>query len=178
MPTDIPGKLLEAIRDLGRTKNPDELSVRTLTDYCGISRQTFYYYFNDIEDFLDYVNRRGFEDGIRQCERAGSAQEALRIYLDGILLYYDRIEKRLIGKTRLEEERNIHDSTLSFCRVWIRRFPQSAQMNHDDVEFLVSFVANGIASMIIWHGKDGLDTGKISAQIESLVRAGLERKKP
>lgn len=51
-----------ALRDaLGRelkTKTFDKITVRDITEACGVSRMTFYYHFSDIYDLLEYGMRQ------------------------------------------------------------------------------------------------------------------------
>lgn len=44
-------KLMEMLK----TKNLEEITITDLTNKCGVSRQAFYYYFNDIYEIVEYI---------------------------------------------------------------------------------------------------------------------------
>ena len=47
-------KIAEACVRLLKEHNVDEITVRDVAEQCGISRQAFYYYFENIESVLMY----------------------------------------------------------------------------------------------------------------------------
>ena len=44
--------LADALKELMSKESLDEITVKRLSDMCGIKRQTFYYHFRDIYDLL------------------------------------------------------------------------------------------------------------------------------
>ncbi len=47
--------LAQALKKMMKNKNLDEINVKTLTELCGVSRQTFYYHFSDIYELLAWI---------------------------------------------------------------------------------------------------------------------------
>ena len=43
---------LESVRDLAASRPVDKITVKDITDQCGISRNTFYYHYQDIYQVL------------------------------------------------------------------------------------------------------------------------------
>ena len=48
MPVNMKIKIANALRTLSKQKSIDKITVKDLVELCGISRQTFYYHFQDI----------------------------------------------------------------------------------------------------------------------------------
>lgn len=46
-----------AIADLLKTRNLDKITVKDITDRCGVTRNTFYYHFHDVYDLLSWLFR-------------------------------------------------------------------------------------------------------------------------
>lgn len=47
--------LEESLKKLMLEKPLDKITIRDLTEYCGISRMTFYYHFKDIYDLIEWA---------------------------------------------------------------------------------------------------------------------------
>ena len=78
MATDIRTKIAEAMEEMSRTRHPDKISVQDLVNACGVSRQTFYYYFEDINAVMDLIFERGLRRALRKCSRAQTAAMIMR----------------------------------------------------------------------------------------------------
>ena len=53
MPIDMKSVIAEAFKDMVRRGNADKITVKALIEECHISRQTFYYHFQDILDVME-----------------------------------------------------------------------------------------------------------------------------
>ena len=47
--------LADALKKMMAVKPIDKITVNDLVETCGVSRQTFYYHFNDVYDLLEWV---------------------------------------------------------------------------------------------------------------------------
>lgn len=64
MPVDMKEKIADQLNALLRRKSLDKITVKELVDGCGISRQTFYYHFQDIMDVVEWQQKRVLAQGI------------------------------------------------------------------------------------------------------------------
>jgi AcrR family transcriptional regulator len=71
----------ETLKKLMSTEPLDKITVKRLTEVCGINRQTFYYHYRDIFDLLTWVY---LNESIAGLEEAKSWREALRMFFDYI----------------------------------------------------------------------------------------------
>ena len=55
MPMDMKAKIGETLSQLLCRKPLDKITVKELVDTCGISRQTFYYHFQDIYEVIELI---------------------------------------------------------------------------------------------------------------------------
>ena len=55
MTVNMKQMIAETLAGLLKHKSIDKITVRELVDACGISRQTFYYHFQDIYDLVEWV---------------------------------------------------------------------------------------------------------------------------
>lgn len=55
MPIDVKKRIVEAFVKLSKEKNIDKITVKDIVDECGISRQAFYYHFQDILEVIEWA---------------------------------------------------------------------------------------------------------------------------
>lgn len=78
MPVDMKEKIADQLNALLRRKSLDKITVKELVDGCGISRQTFYYHFQDIMDVVEWQQKRVLAQGIARSLAAPDPQSAIR----------------------------------------------------------------------------------------------------
>jgi len=59
--------IAEAVKRLLMQKKVKKLTVKDIVDECSITRQTFYYHFEDIPDLLKWVLERGTDKMVAAC---------------------------------------------------------------------------------------------------------------
>lgn len=53
MPVDMKNVIAGTFATMAKQKGIDKITVKALIDACGISRQTFYYHFQDIMEVVE-----------------------------------------------------------------------------------------------------------------------------
>ena len=71
--------LAVALKELMKTKSFDKVTVKDLTEYCDINRQTFYYHFIDIRDLMEWII---YEDSKKIIANNKTAETWEKGYLD------------------------------------------------------------------------------------------------
>lgn len=61
MPKDMKLAISEAFLEMIRHGNVDKITVKSLIEECHVSRQTFYYHFQDILDVMEWSIQRETE---------------------------------------------------------------------------------------------------------------------
>ena len=64
MPSDMKARIAREFAELARTKSIDKITVKDIVEACHITRQTFYYHFQDLID----VTRQSFFEGIKYAK--------------------------------------------------------------------------------------------------------------
>ncbi len=57
--------IAEGLKELCHHKDFNKISVRDITEQCGLNRQTFYYHFQDKYELLDLLSGRIYLSGQR-----------------------------------------------------------------------------------------------------------------
>ena len=61
--------IAQAYADLIAKKNIDRVTVKDVAEACGITRQTFYYHFQDLLDVIEWSIRHQTEKIVKQSQQ-------------------------------------------------------------------------------------------------------------
>ena len=67
MPNTMKYALAQSLKKLLSIRKLDKITVKDIVEDCGVNRQTFYYYFRDIYDLLEW----NFHDATERLLRSG-----------------------------------------------------------------------------------------------------------
>lgn len=76
MPSPTRQAIVTSFLRLIAKRPPDKITVRDIVDDCGVNRNTFYYYFQDIYAVLEEV----YEDLVRDLPRSSTAAALVEFY--------------------------------------------------------------------------------------------------
>ena len=69
--------IAEAFLKLSRQKSVDKITVKDLVEACGISRQTFYYHFQDILEVIQWSAQQFFQEVLKRSLEAKTPEAAM-----------------------------------------------------------------------------------------------------
>ena len=160
MASNTKDTILQAYFNLITQKNIDKVTVKDVVEVCGITRQTFYYHFQDLLDVVEFGFRQRLEACIHQGLEAENIQEALRIYLS----YTDRyriLARKLINS---QKKQQICDLVLISIQDWLFEMFREKYSNGEypvhETDFAIHFYAYAISGSlydIIWNDEPDLD---------------------
>ena len=58
-------RIAEALLELMKKKNIDKITVKDVVDHCNITRQTFYYHYQDMMDVFEWICRKKADEMLR-----------------------------------------------------------------------------------------------------------------
>ena len=82
MPADVKRQIANTLLQLLEKKSLEKITVKELVALCGISRQTFYYHFEDVLDVVDWWTRQGAQQLMEESMRTDDPRKALRLFVD------------------------------------------------------------------------------------------------
>mgnify|MGYP002284720339 FL=1 len=81
MPIDMKNIISETFISMVRQKGLDKITVKALIEACNISRQTFYYHFQDIMDVVEWSVGRSAQNMLSRSLEAESPEKALEVFI-------------------------------------------------------------------------------------------------
>ena len=79
--TDTDRMLAEALRACIQDMPIEKVSIKMITDACGLNRQTFYYHFRDIYDLVKWIYLQDVQDAMAASRACDTWEETIRVVL-------------------------------------------------------------------------------------------------
>ena len=79
MAVDMKQMIAQTLAGLLEHKSVDKITVKELVDTCGISRQGFYYHFQDIMEVIEWSMEQAIQRTVDASLAAATPQEARQI---------------------------------------------------------------------------------------------------
>jgi len=155
--------------DLARNKNLDQITVKDLVDLCGTTRQTFYYYFDDLPDLIHYALTRETSEMMLRAARGGDPDEALRSFVQ----FADRNAELLPNLLNTRYHDDVDRILLEFIRVFLENLlqgPALGSIPEAEREFFLAYNAYAIKDVLLcWRRERHEDTEATVRRIHRLL---------
>ena len=164
---DTYGKLLEET-------SIDKITVKALIDACCISRQTFYYHFQDILDVLEYMIRRDAQELVERARQAENLTQVIEIYVDFSRQRVKLLQKLLHSQRRAQVETLMLQAAMDTLRQLSRGTSQELSITSREEDVLLRFNAWGLMGVLMaYSDSPDLEESWLVRQLERIVSGEL-----
>lgn len=149
----------------------DKITVTDLVEDCDISRQTFYYHFDDISKMIEWVFERDSNLACTKADEQTSWNDAVKEYVNFIEIYRTLLIKAICSKQFLPIYNLLHKSISKFIINFSssRLKPNSTMKNN--INFIVDLCANSISGHVIQNiSNDDFDCNEIVDKLHSILK--------
>lgn len=80
MPADIKHSIAKAAKKLMKNNNSRKLTVKDIVEECHITRQAFYYHFEDISDLMRWMLQQEIDNVLNETLSKTDPEEGLRCF--------------------------------------------------------------------------------------------------
>lgn len=143
--------IADAFMALAKQKSIDKITVKDLVDYCGISRQSFYYHFQDILEVIEWQSLRMEAALSARIQQAGSFEEAVHLLAESVIQSRDLIEKLRGSQKRDFVEKLVMDSMEERFRATVRAADDPLPLKATELDALIRFFTFGLAGLMTAH---------------------------
>ena len=105
MPANMKGIIADTLLQMVQHTSVDNITVTALIDRCHISRQTFYYHFENLMDVLEWGVRQTTRQLMEQSLSAKDIHAALQIFISFSVERFPLLQKMLDSQRRAQVER-------------------------------------------------------------------------
>ena len=170
MPADMKGIIAETFGQLVRQKGMDKVTVKALIEACHISRQTFYYHFQDIMDVLEWTVRQTTRQLVEQSLRAPDLHTALQEFISFSVDQFSMLHKLMDSRRRPQVEEIMLGSVQTYLRGLAQRQTRDVPINPGDQEILLKYSAGGLVAVLLSVcGQQGLNQERLARQLEKIL---------
>jgi AcrR family transcriptional regulator len=181
LPSFTKQAIVQAFIDLLNEEPLNKITVTDIVNRCGVNRNTFYYYFQDIYALVDELLRSETERFVKQGAHydswADGFRDATKFALENrqaIFHIYKSVNRELV-------ERYLYDVSMESMRDYVREQAKGLDVAERDIEDISVFYAVAIDGLIIKWLEGGMKEdpdehiGRINKMLDGSVRAALEK---
>ncbi len=151
MATDVKKQIADVFEIHARKYGLDKVTIGAIVSECHVSRQAFYYYFQDILDVARYVMKERLKLTWSIGDAAGNPKDAVRIFAEELVKQFPVISIMLNSKLRGEMERIMISELREFFNAVFVRQSCGRELTRKQLEFQSDLIACGIASYAMEH---------------------------
>ncbi len=165
-------RIADTLMALVRQYGLDRVTVRQLVEACGISRQTFYYHFQDLMEALEWAVERRTRQVLERCREAETPMEALCLFTAELDASRPMVHRLLRSRRREQVERLLMRTARTYLEEAVRRAPPEAQPPKEDLEVLLDYHACGMAGLLL-SSERRRDPQRLAGQLMRLLSGSL-----
>lgn len=165
--------IADTLLTLSKTKNVDQITVTDLVKACDISRQTFYYHFQDITDALEWSANQRFRQALTASLKSGSLEQAMQSFATPAIENQALLRRLLQSQKRARIEQVFVQGIQTYLWELFRHWPPTARLPYSELEWSVRFYSYGIAGIFLdYDGRSPADPQQLARQICRLLPFG------
>ena len=136
--------IINAFLKLIETEAYDKITVTSLVEECDISRQTFYYHFDDVEEMVAYAFQKE-TDAICNAQESGKWFDSAVLYVDFLNKFDTLLRKASVSASFLYVYGLLYKSFSSY----ITSYAQKKKKSGSDYTFLTASAAHAFCGLVI-----------------------------
>ena len=170
MPIDMKSVIAETFAKMVNEKNVDKITVKALINECHISRQTFYYHFQDIMDVLEWSARQAIQSLVERSIETDDTRSALRIFISFVVDNYNKLNKLMESQRRAQIEKLMIEAVVAYLKDLMRYKLPDISANYADMDVIIRFNACGLIGILMnYCGKPQLDQEELALRLEKVI---------
>lgn len=174
MPVNMKLMIASAFVQMAKRKQIDKITVKDLVEECGISRQAFYYHFQDILEVMEWSVRQIIQQALQNSLYAPSPEKAIEEFIR-VSADQQELLSKLLNSRRREQVESIFVEAMrsSIQQVLHSKKPELA-LNHQELDVALNFYAYGTAGVVFENCKSGsMDAEQLARKLYQLISGSL-----
>lgn len=170
MPIDMKLVIAGKFKELVCQGNVDKITVTALIEECHISRQTFYYHFQDINDVLEWSVRRETDQLLRQSLALPRLRCGLELLIGHTAGQFAMMNRLLVSQRRQRFTDALTRCVRAFLNGLLEHFQPEFAVNQPDREIFLDYNSRALTGVLLdYCGRRELDIPRLAAQLERIL---------
>lgn len=140
--------LAESFRELAKFKAVDKITIRELTQNCGLTSPTFYNHFRDKYDLMAWIYNRRVEASIENFGRGDSFEDVICKWMEIVLEdenFYVNLLKNAVGQNSFRYTTNDH--AINLLADWIKTRHEINELS-PEIYFCLRFFMRAVSEFV------------------------------
>ncbi len=158
--------LAASLKKLLEKKTLDKITVKDITDDCGVNRQTFYYHFHDVYDLVGWI----FKEEAKRFRGEFAGEKDLKLVISKLM---ERLleEKAFVlnafySVNRRQLETFLQELARPVLTEIAADYAKNMRITQEDMDFVISIFNFGLVGIVT----EWVDSGMDTAYIEDMDR--------
>ncbi len=174
MPVDMKLMIASTFARMAQSKQVDKITVKDLVEQCGISRQAFYYHFQDILEVMEWSIWQMIQKALQKSLQAETPQKAIEEFIRVSVEHKDWLRKLLSSQRHIQVEHIFVEAMRSSIRQMICRPESNLSIPYEDLEVALTFCACGTAGAVFECCKNAdVNSEQLSQKLYRLLSGNL-----
>ena len=167
--------IAETFVELSRQKSIDKVTVKDVVEVCHVSRQTFYYHFQDLTDVMEWMLSQTMEQMLTESLQAETAEKALYIFVSTVAEHTKGVLPKLLNSQRRGQLENmLLQAVRTYLQEMMKQRMPDLQMTFADLRVAIDFCSYGITGLLLEYGsREHIDIEQLTAQIYRILQGGI-----
>lgn len=140
--------LAASLKKLLEKKTLNKITVRDITDDCGVNRQTFYYHFHDIYDLVEWIFTQEAQKYLTDGITAKNWREVISDLMDGLLEDKSFVMNAYYSLNRRQLEEFMKKLARPAISDMVKQLGTSTVFQGEDLEFAIDIVTYSVVGII------------------------------
>lgn len=149
MPVDMKSMIADTLNQLLCQKSLDKITVKELVEACHISRQTFYYHFQDIMEVIEWYQHKMLEQSIAASLAAPNGRDAIKGVVQEAFRHKALICQLMASQRRAQIEQLFLRTIRTYLEEMLRQKAPELPLSPADVETVLQFYSGGIVWLML-----------------------------
>ena len=173
MPVNVKNLIAETFVRLSDEKNIDKITVKDIVEACGISRQAFYYHFQDLLEVIEWSMEQAFE----QLLDRSLQEDDPEIVLNDAAPF---MQKLFHAQKREQVERMMVRCVRSYLQELISAKGKLPRIPYEDLDIALNFCTYGIVGLLLecCNKKKAVDRETMARQMYRLLQGRIGEADP
>ena len=173
MPTVTKQRLAEEFYKLLEQKSIDKIVIKDISDACGMSRQSFYYHFQDILALVEWMAEQAIQKALSRSLEKDDPVDAIEQFVIMTVENQDLIRKLASSQWHEQFQLLFFEGIKTYLMELMRHRRPDHSMSRSEMDTAVAFYSGGVAALLlIYSGDKKTDTRRLAQRIVDLISCG------
>lgn len=149
--------MAQAVSELLKTRTLDKITIKDITDECGLTRNTFYYHFHDIYDLLRWLFEQKTKEIIKKYQSEDDWEGGLEAMLH--YLYENRQMMNHVHESISYDLllRFVNEVLFHHAEVIVARQARGMRVSEAAIQIAAEFYVNAAVADVLNWTRSGMD---------------------